>query len=242
MLVAGVIGAVVLSAISDTQRKRVRFLVLALVLAIPGLLGVTFATSAWLLYPSAAVLGFFVVAALPIGMQYAAEVTYPTPEGTSNGLVQLCGQVSVVFVYVMSALKTANGSFTVSLLLAAGLLAVGAIGVSRLRDPVVGALAESQARRRRAPRPSQRRRRRAWRRRSRRSVRRREPGGAGTAGALGDLTKAPRTFASRASRPRLDFRRHHRRAGNPPAGKPFRVTTAGRHWEYEASRRASLAQ
>jgi cyanate permease len=145
MLVAGVIGAVVLSAISDKQRKRVRFLMLALVMAIPGLLGVTFATSAWLLYPSAALLGFFVVAAMPIGMQFAAEVTYPTPEGTSNGLVQLCGQVSVVFVYVMSALKTANGSFTISLLLAAGLLAVGAIGVSRLRDPVVGALAESQA-------------------------------------------------------------------------------------------------
>ena len=39
-------------------------------------------------------------------MQYAAEVTYPTPEGTSNGLVQLCGQCSVVFVYIMGPLRT----------------------------------------------------------------------------------------------------------------------------------------
>jgi MFS family permease len=145
MLVAGVVGAVVLSAISDRQRKRVRFLLLALVLAIPGLLGVAFATSAWLLYLSAAVLGFFVVSAMPIGMQYAAEITYPTPEGTSNGLVQLCGQVSVVFVYVMSALKTSNGSFTVSLMLAAGLLALGAVVVSRLKDPVVPAGAPQPA-------------------------------------------------------------------------------------------------
>jgi MFS family permease len=142
MLVAGVIGAVVLSAFSDRQRKRIRFLVLALVMAIPGLLGVAFATSAWLLYVSAAVLGFFVVSALPIGMQYAAEITYPTPEGTSNGLVQLCGQVSVVFVLIMSGLKTANGSFTVSLLLAAGLLAVAAAVMSRLKDAPPGALPE----------------------------------------------------------------------------------------------------
>jgi cyanate permease len=134
-LVAGVIGAVVLSALSDRQRKRVRFLILALILAIPGLLGLAFATSAWLLFVSAFVLGFFVVAILPIGMQYAAEVTFPTPEGTSNGLVQLCGQTSVVFVYIMSALKSDSGSFTASLMLAVGLLVISVFVVGRLRDP-----------------------------------------------------------------------------------------------------------
>jgi MFS family permease len=135
MLVAGVIGAVVLSAISDRQGRRVRFLVLAVLLAIPGLLGVAFATSAWLLYVSGFALGFFLVAILPIGMQYAAEITYPTPEGTSNGIIQLFGQASVVFVYVMSALKTAHGSYVVSLLLAAALLVLSAFALSRLRDP-----------------------------------------------------------------------------------------------------------
>jgi MFS family permease len=134
-LVAGVIGAVVLSALSDRQRRRVRFLVIALILAIPGVLGLAFATSTWLLFVSAFVLGFFVVAILPIGMQYAAEVTFPTPEGTSNGLVQLCGQTSVVFVYIMSALKSGNGSFTGSLMLAVGLLVISVFVVSRLREP-----------------------------------------------------------------------------------------------------------
>ena len=134
MLVAGVIGAVVLSALSDRRGKRIRFLVLALVATVPGMLGIAFVSSIWLLYAFAAVLGFFLVAVLPIGMQYAAEVTNPTPEGTSNGLIQLCGQVSVVYVYMMAALRTADGSFTVSLLLSAALLAVGALVVSRLRD------------------------------------------------------------------------------------------------------------
>jgi len=134
MLLAGIIGAVVLSALSDRQGKRVRFMVIALVAAVPGILGVTFVSSAVLLYAFAALLGFFLVAVLPLGMQYAAEITTPTPEGTSNGLIQLCGQVSVVSVYIMAALRTGNGSFTVSLLLLAGLLVACALALSRLKD------------------------------------------------------------------------------------------------------------
>ena len=134
MLVAGVIGAVLLSAMSDRQGKRIRYLVLTLALAIPSLVGVAFVSTTWLLYASCAALGFFIVGALPIGMQYAAEVTFPTPEGTSNGLVQLCGQCSVVFVYIMGPLRTGSGSFAVSLVLMSVLLAVAAVVVSRLRD------------------------------------------------------------------------------------------------------------
>jgi MFS family permease len=143
MLVAGIIGAVVLSALSDRRGKRVRFMVIALVATVPGMLGIAFVSSALLLYAFAAVLGFFLVAVLPIGMQYAAEVANPTPEGTSNGLIQLCGQVSVVYVYVMAALRTSNGSFTVSLLLSAGLLAACALAVSRLKDPTPAAAGAS---------------------------------------------------------------------------------------------------
>ena len=134
MLIAGIIGAVVLSALSDRQGKRIRFMVVALVATVPGMLGIAFVSSTLLLYAFAAVLGFFLVAVLPIGMQYSAEITQPTPEGTSNGLIQLCGQVSVVYVYVMAALRTGNGSFTVSLLLSAVLLVVCAVAVSRLKD------------------------------------------------------------------------------------------------------------
>ena len=134
MLGGGLIGAVAVSALSDRQQKRVRFLVLGLVLGVPGLLGVAFFSTPWLLFTAAFLLGFFLVPVMPIGMQYAAEVTYPTPEGTSNGLIQLCGQVSVVFVYIMAALRTSDGSFTMSLLLASGLLIAAAVATSRLKD------------------------------------------------------------------------------------------------------------
>ena len=140
MLLAGIVGAVVLSALSDRRGKRIRFAVIALAATVPGMLGVAFFSSTLLLYAFAAVLGFFLVAVFPILMQYAAEITNPTPEGTSNGLIQLSGQVSVVSVYIMEALRTSSGSYTVSLLLLAGLLAACALAVSRLRDAAPGPL------------------------------------------------------------------------------------------------------
>jgi hypothetical protein len=84
---------------------------------------------------SAFALGFFLVATSPIGMQYATEVAHPTPEDTSNGLLQLFGQVSVVCVYAMEALREADGAFTRSLLLSAGLLAASALLALRLAEP-----------------------------------------------------------------------------------------------------------
>ena len=69
LLVGGIIGAVVIPAISDKQHKRQRFMFLGIALAIPGLLGLTFATSSWLLFTSAFFMGFFLVSVNPIGMQ-----------------------------------------------------------------------------------------------------------------------------------------------------------------------------
>lgn len=135
MIVGGLVGAIVLPALSDKQQKRQRFLMIAFVGAIPGLLGLTFAESSVLLFGSASLLGFFLVSAMPIGMQYAAEITRPTPEGTSNGLIQLFGQGAVVFVYIMEAMKTSDGSFTPSLILALALLIISAGLVTQMKDP-----------------------------------------------------------------------------------------------------------
>jgi len=135
MLAGGVLGAVMIPPFSDKQHKRQRYLLLGILLAILGLFGLTFARTTWLLFISAFEMGFFLVSTNPIGMQYAAEITFPTPEGTSNGLIQLFGQASVVFVYIMQALQTSNGSFTLSLLLAIGLLLLGAALITQMRDP-----------------------------------------------------------------------------------------------------------
>ena len=135
MIAGGLIGAIVIPSLSDKQHKRQLYLYVAFLGAIPGLMGLTFATTPTLLFASAFVLGFFLVSAMPIVMQYASEVTQPTPEGTSNGLIQLFGQASVVFVYIMEALKSTDGSFTPALVLALVLLVLSVIFVSQMKDP-----------------------------------------------------------------------------------------------------------
>ncbi len=135
MLAGGVLGAVAIPPFSDKQHKRQPYLLLGFLLAIPGLVGLAYATQAWLLFVSAFALGFFLVSTSPIGMQYAAEITHPTPEGTSNGLIQLFGQASVVFVYIMEAMKAKDGSFTPALLLAIGLMVASSILITRMKDP-----------------------------------------------------------------------------------------------------------
>jgi len=136
MLVGGLIGAVIIPPLSDRQHKRKRFILLGIALAIPGLIGLTYGQSAWLLFISAFTMGFFLVSVFPVLMQYSAEVTYPTPEGTSNGLVQLCGQGAVVFVYLMEVMRTPDGAFTPSLLLSIGLLGLCILIGTRLKDPI----------------------------------------------------------------------------------------------------------
>lgn len=137
MLVGGVIGAVVIPPFSDKQRKRRIYLLGGFLLAIPSLIGVTFASSAWLLFGSSFFLGFFLVGVSPIGIQYAAEITHPTPEGTSNGLIQLFGQASVVFVYIMEATKAPDGAFTPALMLATAFLVISVFLTWRLDEPAL---------------------------------------------------------------------------------------------------------
>ena len=49
------------------------------------------------------ILGFFVMSAGPIGFQYAAEVSYPARESTSQGLLLWVGQLTgMLFVAGMS--------------------------------------------------------------------------------------------------------------------------------------------
>ena len=136
MIVGGIVGALVLPTLSDRARKRVPFVLLAVGGATLGLAGVTFASSYALLLASAALMGFFLLSAGPIGFQYGAEVAYPAPEGTSNGLLLWMGQISgIVFIFGMDALKApASGAMTVPLVLLLGLMLLGLLLATRLRE------------------------------------------------------------------------------------------------------------
>ena len=136
MIVGGLMGPLVIPSLSDRYRKRTPFLVLALVGAIVGLVGITYVVDYGLLLVSAFILGFFLLSAGPIGFQYGAEITYPTPEGTSNGLLLLMGQVSgIVFIVGMDSLKSAEtGSMTLPLVILIALLGLSLLLSTRLKE------------------------------------------------------------------------------------------------------------
>jgi MFS family permease len=137
LLIGGIVGAIIIPVLSDRLRKRKIFLLVGMVLSIPGMVGAIFAGSYWLVIGSMFILGFFLMSLAPVGYQYAAEITYPAPEGTSNGLINLAGQASVVFIYGMEALKSKNGSFTPSLLILVGLMAACVILILWLKESVL---------------------------------------------------------------------------------------------------------
>ena len=102
MLIGGIAGAIIIPLLSDKLMKRKFFLVICLAGMVPGVAGLAFAgdlgfdqnTTYHVLLAASFVLGFFVMSAGPIGFQYAAEVSHPVPESTSQGMLLWVGQLS----------------------------------------------------------------------------------------------------------------------------------------------------
>jgi cyanate permease len=139
MIFGGILGALVLPLLSDRSQKRVPFLILAVIGATLGLLGIIFFMNYGLLLVSSFIFGFFLLSAGPLGFQYGAEITYPAPEGTSNGLLLLMGQISgILFILGLDALKSPQtGSMTMPLLILSALLLICLFLSLRLREASV---------------------------------------------------------------------------------------------------------
>ena len=115
MLIGGIIGAVIIPFLSDHYRKRKLFLVICMIAFIPSISGLAFAAEISdffqltientynLALTSSFFLGMFIMSAGPIVFQYTAEITVPTPESTSQGILLLVGQISgVIMVTIMT--------------------------------------------------------------------------------------------------------------------------------------------
>jgi MFS family permease len=141
MLIGGIIGAIIIPTLSDKFKRRKPFLVICIAGMLPAVAGLAFAaklsadadTVYLISLISSFILGFFVMSAGPVGFQYAAEVSYPAPESSSQGILLWVGQLTgMVFVAGMSIRDNQYlGSFMV---LFALLALVALVGVLFLKE------------------------------------------------------------------------------------------------------------
>ncbi|MHA1649157.1 MAG: MFS transporter [Candidatus Helarchaeota archaeon] len=123
IIVGGIFGAIVMSGFSDKYRKRKIFILISIGASVPLLLAITYVAPYALLLVVAVLFGFFLMSSLPIGLEYAAEQTAPVPEGTSNGLLIMMGQIGGI-VFIISFLDLNATNFFIAMLILTGLLAL----------------------------------------------------------------------------------------------------------------------
>lgn len=98
MIIGGILGALIMSTLSDKYRKRKIFIILSMTggAVLTGLL--YFIENDIARYIVSFFYGFLLVSALPVGLTFAAEITHPVPEETSNGLMMWVGQIGGIIL------------------------------------------------------------------------------------------------------------------------------------------------
>lgn len=125
LLVGGVVGSILMPAVSDGLRRRKAILIIGVLMTVPCVLLMVYGRGFVVEMISLFLLGFFVTGLNPLAYQYGAEITHPAPEGTSNGVFALVVQAAGFLILAMNALKNAfNGSYMPSFIGLAILMAV----------------------------------------------------------------------------------------------------------------------
>jgi MFS family permease len=99
MLLGGIIGCIVMSTISDKYKKRKVLIIISVLITTVSLAILSFASLEILVYLFGFLLGFGILSAGPVALEYAVEVTSPVPEASSNGILMMVGQVGgIIFI------------------------------------------------------------------------------------------------------------------------------------------------
>ncbi len=105
LLLGGIAGSIVIPAVSDALGRRKLVLIVAVFLAVPATLGLVLGRGLAFEVICFFVMGFAVTGVTPVAYQYGAEITFPAPEGTSNGIFALVVQASGLLIVLMDALR-----------------------------------------------------------------------------------------------------------------------------------------
>ncbi|KAK9307252.1 hypothetical protein QLX08_002293 [Tetragonisca angustula] len=122
---AGMLGSVVCGIVLDKTHKFKETTLGVYLLSFFGMIIFTFtldSSQIYVIYVTAGMLGFFMTGYLPVGFEFAAELTYPEPEGTSAGLLNaVCQVFGIVFTILYGCTLGAWGDFWANIFLCATL-------------------------------------------------------------------------------------------------------------------------
>ncbi len=118
MLIGGIVGCVVMSALSDKYKKRKILLIISVLIATTSLFIITFTADITLLYLFSFLLGYGILSAGPVALEYAVDLTKPVPEASSNGMLMMVGQIGgIIFILFFEGFTTPTGDYFPALLL-----------------------------------------------------------------------------------------------------------------------------
>nr|XP_027238801.1 feline leukemia virus subgroup C receptor-related protein 2-like [Penaeus vannamei] len=137
IVLAGMLGSVVCGFILDRTAKFKLVTLTIYVMSMVFMLGYTFIfrlETLWLVFVTAGLLGFFMTGYLPVGFEFAAELTYPEAEGTSSGLLNASAQFFGIFCTMADGqLLDSFGDMAANLLLVVVLL-IGSIMTGCIKE------------------------------------------------------------------------------------------------------------
>nr|XP_009938068.1 PREDICTED: feline leukemia virus subgroup C receptor-related protein 2 [Opisthocomus hoazin] len=96
IVLSGMAGALISGIWLDRTKTYKQTTLVVYIMSLVGMIAYTFTLSLghlWVVFVTAGMLGFFMTGYLPLGFEFAAELTYPESEGTSSGLLNVSAQI-----------------------------------------------------------------------------------------------------------------------------------------------------
>jgi MFS family permease len=128
MLLGGIIGAIIISALSDKFQKKVILIIISIIIATISLYAFSFVTDGTLIMVFAFLFGFGLLSAAPVALEYAVDITKPVTEASSNGILMMVGQIGgIVFILGLADMTLPGGDYIPALLLEAILMTIALV-------------------------------------------------------------------------------------------------------------------
>ncbi|KAL4618114.1 feline leukemia virus subgroup C receptor-related protein 2 [Arapaima gigas] len=135
IVIAGMVGSLISGIWLDRTKTYKQTTLAVYLMSFVGMLVFTFTLDLghlWVLFLAAGILGFFMTGYLPLGFEFAVEMTYPESEGTSSGLLNCSAQVfGIIFTIcqgkIIDSFGTRPGNIFLCVFLFLGTVVTGFI-------------------------------------------------------------------------------------------------------------------